>query len=128
MVTPMALACSFTASERAIIGIDDGQIPPTARRTTHGSGSVYSTRRGEQLAIADVDLVAGEHARNRDDERELGQRTLVVVAHGEHGPVAVADQRDLRGLVEELRVRLAHEEPAEGVGPRGGGGQGEGQE
>ena len=82
----------------------------------------------EQLAVADVDLVAREHARDGHDQREFGERTFVVVAHGEDGPVAVAHERDLRGLVEQLSVRLADEETAEGVGSRGSEGNGYGQQ
>src|SRR5207248_10642067 len=54
-----------------------------------------------------------------DNEGEFVERTLVVVRHGEDGAVAVADDGDLGRAVEQLRVRLADEESAEGVGLRG---------
>ena len=67
----------------------------------------------EELAVPDVDLIALEHGRHRNHQGELGQRAAVVVAHGEHGAVPVTHQRDLRGFVEQLRVRLPHVEAAE---------------
>ena len=73
----------------------------------------------EQRLVADVDLLPLEHGRHRDHHRELLRVALEVVGHGEHGAVAVAHQRDLRGLVEELRVGLGDVEAAEGAGASG---------
>ena len=67
-----------------------------------------------QRAVADVDLLALEHRRDRHDQRELLELALVVVGHGEHGAVAVAHQHHLRGLVEQLGVGLGDVEAAEG--------------
>ena len=72
----------------------------------------------EQLAVADADLAALEHRRHGHDQRELGQRALVVVGHADDGPVVPPDQDHLRRFVEQARVGLADVEAAEGGGGR----------
>ena len=83
---------------------------------------LHQPRRGvrvevlEQLPLTDVDLLALQHRRHRDHQRELGQGPAVVVAHGEHGAIAVTHQRHLRRVVEQLGVGLPHVEAAEREG------------
>ena len=74
----------------------------------------------EELRVADVDLLLLDRGRDRNHDRELLRVALEVASHRQHGAVAVADERDLRRPVKELRVRLRDVEAAEGARPRRG--------
>ena len=67
----------------------------------------------EDLRVADMDLALLQDRRHRHDQREFGEVALEIVAHADHGAIAVAREDHLRGFVEELRVGLADVEAAE---------------
>ena len=127
ILTPSAAA---VAPARRSASPATAPAPASPGRTcgAAGVGSKYSTRRGarvgvevvEERPLADVDLLALEERRHRDDDGELLGIALEVVRHREDGAVAVAHQDHLRGLVEELGVGLGDVEAAEGLGRLGG--------
>ena len=67
----------------------------------------------DERLVADVDLLALQERRHRNDDGELLQVALEVVGHRHHRAIAVAHQHDLRGLVEQLGVGLGDVEAAE---------------
>ena len=70
----------------------------------------------DRRGVDDADLLALDEARHGDDQREFLRVALIVAAHRDGGLVAVAGQHDLRGGVEELRIRLRDIKAAKGVG------------
>ncbi len=120
MVTPNAFArLAESLRRRRIV------LPPSASASrTRGArtDSDRSTRRAaapiriqviDERLLADVDLLAREECRYGNDHGEFLRLALEVVRHGHHGAIAVANQHDLRRLVEQLRIRLRHVETAE---------------
>ena len=69
----------------------------------------------DERLVGDVDLSALDFRRHRNDHGEVARLALKIVGHRHHGAVAVADDDDLRGAVENLRVALGDVEAAEGV-------------
>jgi hypothetical protein len=67
----------------------------------------------DERPIADVNLLAPQERRHRNDDGEFLQRSLKIVGHRHHRSVAVANENDLRGLVEQFRIGLSDVEAAE---------------
>ena len=67
----------------------------------------------DERFVADVNLLAPEKRRHRNHDRELLQISLEVVRHRHNGPIGVANQHHLRGLVEQFRIGLRDVEAAE---------------
>ena len=64
--------------------------------------------------VADVDLLALQHRRHRNDDGKLLRVAPEVVGHRQHRAIAVAHQHHLGGAVEQLRVGARDVEAAEG--------------
>ena len=69
----------------------------------------------DDFLVADVDLALFDERRHRDDDGEFLRIAFEVVHHGDHGLVVVADEHDLRRLVENFRVGLGDVKAAEAV-------------
>ena len=71
----------------------------------------------DQRLVGDVDLLALEEGRYRNDDRELLMLAAEVVGHGQDRAVTVAHQDHLGCLVEKPGVGLGDVEAAEGFRP-----------
>jgi hypothetical protein len=67
----------------------------------------------DERLVADVNLLALQHRRHRNDDRKLLGIATEVIRHRQHRAIAVAHQHDLRGAVEQLRVGARDVEAAE---------------
>ena len=65
--------------------------------------------------VADVDLILLQHCRHGHDDRELLRISAEVVRHRQDGAVSVANEHDLRRLVEQLGVSFGYVETAKGA-------------
>ena len=70
----------------------------------------------DECLVPHVDLASLNRRRHRNDDRELLRVSLEIIHHRHDGAVAVPDEHDLRGLVEEFRVGLGDVEAAERAG------------
>src|SRR5262249_51550580 len=63
--------------------------------------------------VADVNLTLLQHGRHGHDHRELLQVPPEVVRHRQHRAIALADEDDLRRLVEQAGISPGYVEAAE---------------
>jgi hypothetical protein len=77
------------------------------------SGRRVSIEVLDERFVTDVDLLSLEERGHGNHDRKLLQVALEVVDHRHHRPIAVTNEDDLRGLVEEFRVGLGDVEAAE---------------